>query len=240
MDTRTVDVDVNGATMPVYEALPDAGTARRGVVVIQEAFGVNHHIEDVTRRFAAAGYHAVAPHLFHRAGGGTVSYYDFASILPKFEGLTDDHVVDDFDAAKALLNQAGIPDPAVGTVGFCFGGRVTFLVALERAIGGSVGFYGGGIGSAGRLGHGALIDRAAELKTPWLGIFGDEDQGIPVAEVEAIRTTLDQVAKVDHDILRYPGAGHGFHCDARPSYHQPSAEDGWARALGWLDKHLAG
>jgi carboxymethylenebutenolidase len=239
METRTVDVVVNGLTMPVYEALPDAGARRGGVVVIQEAFGVNHHIEDVTRRFAAAGYHAVAPHLFHRAGGGTVDYTDFPSVMPKFKGLTDETVLADFDAAQELLTGAGVAGSGIGVVGFCFGGRVTFLVALERAVGAAVGFYGGGIGSASRLGYPALIDRTAELQTPWLGLFGDDDQGIPVEEVEAIRAALDTSAKVDHDVIRYPGAGHGFHCDARPSYHRPSAEDAWGRTLGWFDKHLS-
>ena len=95
--------------MRLYEARPD-GDARAAVIVIQEAFGVNGHIEDVTRRFAAAGYHAAAPDLFHRAGGGTAPYGDFSKVLPLFEGLDDDALLRDVDAARAALVAAGWSD----------------------------------------------------------------------------------------------------------------------------------
>ena len=147
--------------MPVYEAVPDGG-ARRGVVVIQEAFGVNDHIQDVTRRFADHGYHAVAPHIFHRAGGGTAPYGDFSKVLPLFEGLTDDGILADVDAALRVLGYAGVKASSTGIVGFCFGGRVTFLVALRRALGASAGFYGGGHSTP-------AVRRAAELCDGWLG-----------------------------------------------------------------------
>jgi carboxymethylenebutenolidase len=237
MKTQTVHVDVDGSDMPVYQAIPDG--PRGGVVVIQEAFGVNDHIEDVTRRFAAAGYHAVAPHLFHRSGGGSVGYDNFAAIMPLFEGLTDEAVVADLDGARTVLHGAGLADGSIGVVGFCFGGRVSFLAALERELGAAVGFYGGGIGKAGRMGHAALVGLAAELRTPWLGLFGDQDQGIAVDEVEAIRAALAAGAATDHQVVRYPDATHGFHCDARPAYHQPSATDAWDRTLRWLEAHLS-
>src|SRR3954447_14060536 len=137
--------------MRLYEARPDGdpgpgGPARGAIVVIQEAFGLNEHIEDVTRRFADAGYHAVAPDLFHRAGGGTAPYDDFAQVLPLFEGLDgDDAVLRDVDAAIALLHGHGWGDGAIGIVGFCFGGRVTLLACLRRPLGAGVGFYGGGV-----------------------------------------------------------------------------------------------
>ena len=137
-------IDTADGPMDLYEATPE-GKARGAVVVVQEAFGVNDHIKDVTRRFAAAGYHAVAPSFFHRAGGGTASYDDFATVLPLYEGLTDDGILMDADAAVAYLHDAGFTDVQIGTVGFCFGGRVTFLIAAERTLGAAVGFYGGGI-----------------------------------------------------------------------------------------------
>jgi carboxymethylenebutenolidase len=239
MQTRTVTVDVAGLSMPVYEAVPTEGRPRGGVVVVQEAFGVNEHIEDVARRFAQAGYHAVAPHFFHRAGGGSVPYEEVGSIMPMFEGVNDQTIVADFDAAKQLLNDAGIADEAVAVVGFCFGGRVSFLAALERRLGAAVGFYGSGIGRRSRLGHGALIERTPSLQTPWLGLFGDQDQAIPLDEVESIRAILDDDAPVDHDVIRYPGAGHGFHCDARAAYDPAAAEHAWERTLAWLDVHMA-
>lgn len=231
-----ITLETPDGAMECYEATPD-GDARGAVIVVQEAFGVNEHIQDVTRRVAAAGYHAVAPALFHRAGGGTAAYDDFASVLPLFEGVTDDGVLVDVDATIAHLRAQGFGEPKIGIVGFCFGGRVTFLVAARRTIGAAVGFYGGGIASKGMLPFDALIGEAATLETPWLGLFGDADGGIPVDDVEALRSALAS-APVATEVVRYPGAEHGFHCDARAAYHPQAAADGWARTLAWFDAHL--
>jgi carboxymethylenebutenolidase len=90
----------------------------------------------------------------------------------------------------------------------------------------------------GRFGMPSLLEMAPSLQTPWLGLFGDEDQGIPVDQVEALRRAA-ATAAVPSEIVRYPGAGHGFHCDARPdSYHRASAEDGWSRTLDWFERYL--
>lgn len=239
MPTSDVVVETADGPMRLYEATPaGAGAGNgRGVVVVQEAFGVNEHIEDVTRRFAALGYHAVAPELFHRAGGGTAPYDDFAQVMPKFAGLTDEGLVMDVDAAVAHLADAGISPSATGVVGFCMGGRVTFLVALERALGAAVGFYGGGIVTTRFPQFPALVDRVGELQTPWLGLFGDLDGSIPVEDVEQLRSALSG-APVPAEVVRYPEADHGFHCDARPSYHERSATDAWSRTLAWFDQHL--
>jgi carboxymethylenebutenolidase len=232
-----ITLDTPDGTMECYDATPD-GDARGAVIVIQEAFGVNEHIQDVTRRVAAAGYRAVAPALFHRAGGGTAGYDDFASVLPLFEGVTDDGVLVDVDATTLHLRAQGFDDRKIGIVGFCFGGRVTFLVAARRAIGAAVGFYGGGIASKGMLPFDPLIGEAATLRTPWLGLFGDADAGIPVEAVEALRGALAS-APVATEVVRFPGAEHGFHCDVRASFHPQAAAAGWARTLGWFEAHLA-
>jgi carboxymethylenebutenolidase len=223
--------------MDLYEAAPD-GEPGGAVIVVQEAFGVNDHIQDVTRRFAAAGYHAVAPALFHRAGGGTAPYDDFTKVMPLFEGVSDDSVLADVDAAIDHLEREGFERSRIGIVGFCFGGRVTFLVASRRALGAAVGFYGGGIAAAGGLPFPPLIGESSSLQTPWLGLFGDLDKGISVESVEELRTALGD-APVATDIVRYPDAEHGFHCDARESYHAESAADGWRRTLDWFATHLA-
>jgi carboxymethylenebutenolidase len=222
--------------MRIYEALPE-GQPRGGVVVIQEAFGVNEHIEDVTRRFAAEGYHAVAPDLFHRAGGGTAPYGDFSKVLPLFEGLDDEGILADVDEAVGKLGSAGIDASRIGIVGFCFGGRVTFLVAARRRLGAAVGFYGGGIVTARFPQFPALVGEAGSLQTPWLGLFGDEDESIPVDDVEALRQALGS-SPVPAEVVRYPDAGHGFHCDERPSFHAEAAGDGWRRTLDWFERHL--
>ena len=238
MNTRTIDVDTAHGPMPLYEARSD-DEARGAVVVIQEAFGVNAHIEDVTRRFADAGYHAVAPHLFHRAGGGTAPYGDFSKVLPLYEHLDDGGILVDLDATRAHLHAAGWDDGQLGVVGFCFGGRVTFLAALRRRLGAAVGFYGGGIVTARFPQFPPLVDEVADLQTPWLGLFGDRDQSIPVEGVERLREAL-LATQVATEIVRYPDAEHGFHCDRRDSYDETAAKDGWNRTLAWFDAHLAG
>ncbi len=231
-----VTLDTPDGAMEIYEAAP-AGEPKGAVIVIQEAFGVNDHIQDVTRRFAAAGYLGVAPALFHRAGGGTASYDDFSKVMPLFEGVSDGGVLADVDATIAHVEAQGLARSRIGIVGFCFGGRVTFLVAARRALGAAVGFYGGGIVSASGLGLPPLIDEAAGLQTPWLGLFGDLDKGIPVEGVEELRGALGD-APVAAEVIRYADAEHGFHCDARDAYHEASATDAWQRTLEWFDTHL--
>lgn len=237
MLTGTTDVDTPDGPMPVYEAKAD--DPKGAIVVIQEVFGVNHHIEDVTRRLAEAGYHAAAPHLFHRTGSPALGYEDFGAVLPHMQVLDDAKVLADVDAAIGHLSAQGWGSPQIGLVGFCFGGRVSFLVATERPLGAVVGFYGGGIVTARFPQFPSLIDRAPDLKAPWLGLFGGQDESIPLADVERIKTEVAQAA-VDHDVVVYDDAGHGFHCDARPGhYNDQAAKAGWQRALAWFETHLA-
>ncbi len=128
--------------------------------------------------------------------------------------------------------------PAIGLVGFCFGGRVAFLAAARRAFGASVGFYGGGIVTARFPQFPPLVGESPTLQTPWLGLFGDEDGGIPIEDVEALRVALE-AAPVPTEIVRYPGAEHGFFCDERPAYNAAASADAWPRTLAWFDEHLA-
>jgi carboxymethylenebutenolidase len=237
MQTTSITLDTAHGPMRLYEALPD-GQPRGALVVIQEAFGVNDHIEDVTRRGADAGYHTVAPDLFHRTGGETVPYGQFDKVIEHFKAISgDDAVLVDVDAALDHLRAAGFAGSNIGIVGFCFGGRVTFLVALRRAIGAAIGFYGGGIVTGRFPQFPPLVDEVANLQTPWLGLFGDNDGSIPVDDVETLRTALEN-APVDTEVVRYGEAGHGFHCDQRPDFRPDDAKDAWARTLAWLDAHL--
>jgi carboxymethylenebutenolidase len=243
VQTNELVLETADGPMACFQAEPQ-GEPRGAVLVIQEAFGVNAHIRDVTTRFATVGFHAIAPAFFHRAVGGDPGagaiedYTDFAAIFPLFEGLSDDGILVDADAALDHLRISGFADGQIGTVGFCFGGRATFLVALRRALGAAVGFYGGGIATKGALPFPALIEEAAALQTPWLGLFGDDDASIPVDSVEQLREAL-RGAPVPAEVVRYAGAGHGFHCDARADYHRDAAGDAWDRTLAWFDNHLA-
>ncbi len=238
MQTRTFELDTADGPMPVYEARPD-GSASRAVLVIQEAFGVNEHIQDVTRRFAEAGYHALAPHFFHRTGAATAPYGDFDRVRELIEGLDDDGVLRDADAAiEYLTAEHGFTTGALGAVGFCFGGRATFLLAARRDLGAAVGFYGGGIVSGDSTRFPPLVGESDRLRTPWLGLFGERDPSIPLEDVETLERALED-APVTTQIVRYPEAGHGFHCDGRDVYHETSAKDAWARTLEFFERHLA-
>jgi carboxymethylenebutenolidase len=239
ISTQDVTVDTPDGPMRVFEAKPP-GDARGAVLVVQEAFGVNPHIEDVTRRAAAAGYHAAAPDFFHRSGpGSVVEYGKFEKVMEFFQALgSDDAILNDVDAGLGHLRANGFTDAQIGVVGFCFGGRVSFLVALRRALGASVGFYGGGIVNARFPQFPALVGDAPSLQTPWLGLFGDDDASIPVEDVEQLRGAIAN-AQVDTEIVRYAGAGHGFHCDKREDYRPDAAADAWQRTLEWFGSHLS-
>jgi carboxymethylenebutenolidase len=213
------------------------GTPKGGVIVVQEAFGVNDHIEDVCRRFAAEGWYAVAPHFFHRSGDPKLSYTNIAEVMPHMTQLNAEGVLADLDAGLAHLAEHGIAATSVGVVGFCMGGTIALVAAARRDIGAGVTFYGGGV-AQGRFGFPALVDEVTRLRAPWLGLFGDLDKGIPVEEVEQLRTAAATSGQPT-EVVRYAEADHGFHCDARASYHAPSAQDAWQRTLAFFDLHLA-
>jgi carboxymethylenebutenolidase len=222
--------------MPAYVATPE-GDASGGVVVVQEAFGVTPHIESICRRLADAGYVAIAPALFHRSGSPVLGYGDFEAVRPAMMALTAGGIESDLDAAFADLRQRGFDGASVGIVGFCMGGTVALFAGTQWRLGAAVTFYGGGV-AQGRFGFPSLLDVAPELQTPWLGLYGDLDQGIPVDEVESLRR-VTAAAKVETEIVRYPDAGHGFNCNDRPdAYHEPSATDAWRRTLAWFAAHL--
>ena len=223
--------------MAAYQAVPDGG-ARRAVIVIQEAFGVNDHIQDVTRRFADAGYHAIAPALFHRAGGGTAPYDDFNQVLPLFEGLTDPGIVMDVEAAVAHLHGAGFDDGAIGIVGFCMGGRVTFLV-VARA----------------RAGRGGRLLRRRHRHRPVPAVPAARSTGSASSRrrgsaCSATRTRRSR-SRTSSGSARSstaptcpptscatPAPSTGSTATPRPSYNAEAATDAWGRTLAWFEEHL--
>jgi len=231
---RQITIGTADGPMPAYESRPDA--APRGtVVVVQEAFGLTSHIEDVTRRLAAVGYRAVAPALFHRQGSPAMAYDDFEKVMPVMAELTAEGLRTDMLATIDSLDAA---PSSIGVIGFCMGGAVTLYAATLRPLGAAVTFYGGGV-ATGRFGLPPLIELATSLQTPWLGLYGDKDQGIPVEDVERLREAA-ATAPVPTEIVRYPEGQHGFHCDDRPAvYDADAAADAWRRTLEWLDGHLA-
>ena len=212
-------------------------SASRAVIVIQEAFGVNDHIRDVAERFAARGYYAVAPHLFHRAGSPEIAYDDFASAMSVMGSLDEPDILADLEAAVGFLVAAGFTRSSIALVGFCMGGTVSFYGATRALVGAAASFYGGGV-AAGRFGFPPLLDLAPHLDAPWIGLYGDLDKGIPVDQVEALREAA-ATSSVTTEIVRYPDADHGFHCDGRPQvFHPSAAQDAFARTLDFFASHL--
>ena len=231
---RQITIETADGPMPAHEARPDA-TPKGTVVVVQEAFGLTSHIEDVTRRLAAVGYRAVAPALFHRQGSPVMAYDDYDKVLPVMADLTAEGLRTDMLATIDSLDTA---PSGIGVIGFCMGGAVTLFAGTLRPLGAAVTFYGGGV-ATGRFGLPPLIELAASLQTPWLGLYGDQDQGIPVEDVERLREAAE-TSPVPTEIVRYPEGQHGFHCDDRPAvFDAAAAADAWRRTLEWLDGHLA-
>jgi carboxymethylenebutenolidase len=236
MAAEEIALATEDGDMPTYVATPE-GDARGGIVVVQEAFGVTPHIQSICRRLTAAGYTALAPALFHRVGSPVLGYRDFEAVMPALASLTPGGLETDLDAAFAELKKRGFGDASTGIVGFCMGGTVALFAGTQWKLGAAVTFYGGGV-VQGRFGFPSLVDIASELQSPWLGLYGDLDQGIPVDEVEALRRVAAR-APVPTEIVRYPDAGHGFNNDDRSdAFHEPSATDAWQRTLGWFDEHL--
>jgi carboxymethylenebutenolidase len=207
-----------------------------GVVVLQEAFGVTEHIEDVCQRLADIGWLAVAPHLYHRTGDPILPYDDFSQIMPHAAELTPEGILADVDAALAFIESAGFPIDTAGVVGFCMGGTLALATAVERQVGAAVTFYGSGI-LKGRFGFPPLVELAPLLRAPWLGLYGDDDQGIPVDEVERLAAAAAE-AEVRTDVRRYAGAGHGFNRDGSDSHVPEAADDAWMRTLDWFADNL--
>jgi carboxymethylenebutenolidase len=212
----------DGHRLSAYRANP-AGTPRGGVVVIQEIFGVNHHIRNVTDRFAADGYVALAPAIFDRVEPGVSIGYTQADIDRgrQLRGkLGWDSMVMDIRAAVAALRKEGL---AVGVVGYCLGGSLAWLAATRiDGLAGAVGYYGG-----------AVAEFAHEQpRCPVLIHWGETDASIPKEHWETLRKAHPGVPQ-----HVYP-AGHGFSCDERGSYHEPSARLAGERTLEFLRAHV--
>jgi len=233
-----VQIRAVDGTMSAALARPTADGKYPGVIVVQEAFGLNAHIKDVGARIAREGYVTLAPDLYYREKNAVVGYDNLPEAIRLMMGLSDDKIVKDMGAAIAYLQQQpAVRGDRIGLTGFCMGGRVSFLTAcLNPAVKAAVPFYGGGIGSAAPPAK-APLDYADTLAAPMLLFFGEKDGFIGLDEVERIKTRLAELKK-NAEVIVYPGADHGFFCNERSSYHAESAKDAWTRLLKFLEKHL--
>jgi carboxymethylenebutenolidase len=222
----------DGTQMAAFAAKPD-GACHGGVLVFQEAYGVNDHIENITRRLAREGYVAIAPELFHRAApaGFEIPYgTDFAVIRPYVETLTWENVLLDVQASYDWL-KAEIQSDKIGCVGFCMGGNVSFTANSRLPLKAAVSFYGTRI-----LQNPDLIP---EQKAPLLLVWGGKDKSTPPEKLKELTDALRAAGK-DFINSEFSEAQHGFNCDDRPAYHAASAAAAWAMTLAFLKNHLDG
>jgi len=233
-----VTIPVGDFKMPAYRAMPANATGKLPVVlVVSEIFGVHEHIADVARRFAKLGYLAIAPELFVRQGDAG-SYGEISKLMAEVVSkVPDAQVMGDLDACIAWAAGNGGDTQRVGITGFCWGGRITWLYAAHsNKVKAAVAWYGRLVGATGPLNPAQPIDLVGKLNAPVLGLYGGEDQGIPVASVEQMKAALinGSAAARKAQFVVYPGAQHAFHADYRPSYNKDSAEDGWKRCIAWF------
>jgi carboxymethylenebutenolidase len=238
-----VTVDVGGFKMPAYRAMPATKPAAGlpVVLVLSEIFGVHEHIADVARRFAQAGYYAIAPELFVRQGDAS-AYGEVAKLVAEvINKVPDAQVMADLDACLAFAKGEGANTSKLAVTGFCWGGRITWLYAAHNpAVKAGVAWYGRLVGATQALQPKHPVDVAAGLHGPVLGLYGEKDTGIPLTTVEQMKAALaaagaaGNTAAQKSSFVVYPDAPHAFHADYRPSYRKEAADDGWKRCLAWF------
>lgn len=235
-----VKIPTADGQIPAYRAMPATGRAYPVVLVVQEIFGVHEHIKDVCRRFAKLGYLAIAPELYARQGDVS-KLADVKEILSAVvTKVPDAQVMADLDAAVAWAKASGAGNvDKLGITGFCWGGRIVWLYAAHSPqLKAGVAWYGRLVGTASSLQPKHPIDVAGSLRAPVLGLYGGDDQGIPIETVEQMKRALKAVNNPS-EIVLYPDTPHGFHADYRPSYRKEQAQDGWNRLQEWFKKYGA-
>jgi carboxymethylenebutenolidase len=239
--TADSKVSSEGFQVPIYEARPSAPGKYPVVVVIPEIFGMHEHIKDVVRRFAKEGYFALTFEPYAREGG-VLHLSDMTEVQKVVNAVPDAQVMGDLDAIVAYAKQqVAARADRIGVTGFCRGGLYTLLYAAHsKEIKAAVAWYGQikpakspGVRTAGPL------DIASQINAPVLGLYGEEDLGIPVADVREMESALKAAGKTAEFVI-YPGAPHAFFADYRPSYRVDAAIDAWSRCVAWFNKYLKG
>lgn len=243
MDIKTENVKIRSQDIVVdaYLAMPSAAGQYPGVVVIQEIFGVNDHIRDVTRRIAQEGYVAIAPAIYQRQAPGFEAGYtpEDLKIGKEYKAQTQaDELLSDVQGAVDYLKSLhAVKDENYGCIGFCFGGHVTYLAATLDDIQAAASFYGAGIATMTPGGGEPTLSRTQDITGTIYCFFGLEDDSIPAEQVQQIETELRK-HDITHRVFRYEGADHGFFCDQRRSYNAEAAQDAWQKVLYLFKEEL--
>lgn len=228
-------VKVADGEMPAYFAKPANVQNPPVILVAMEAFGLHAYIKDVARRLAKLGAFAVAPDYYFRKGDLT-KIAEVSQLIPLINSKPDAELIGDLDATAAWAKSQGGDAGRLGILGFCRGGRTAWIYSASNpSIKAGVSFYGSLVDPEAlkSIWPKSPMDLAADMKAPVLGLYGEADQGIPAAQIEAMKAKLEAAGK-KAEFKIYPGAPHGFHADYRPSYRKEAAEDGWSRMTDWF------
>lgn len=230
IQTKIIQIPEDNRQITAYLAKPTAAGSYPGIVVLQEIFGVNVHIRDVTERIAQLGYVAIAPALFQRQAPGFETGYtpEDVEIGRQYAAeTTASELLSDIQAAINYLKTLPEVKPDdFGCIGFCFGGHVAYLAATLPDIKATASFYGAGITSRTPGGGNPTITRTAEIKGTIYTFFGQKDASIPPEQVDEIAAEFTKY-HISHRLFRYDGSDHGFFCDRRASYNSKAAADAW-------------
>lgn len=232
--TEKVTIPNQNLTIDAYLARPETPGKFPAIIVIQEIFGVNAHIRDVTDRLANQGFVAIAPAIFQRLAPGFEAGYTPEEVIigRTYKNQTKaSELLSDIQATiNYLYSLPQVQQGGVGAMGFCFGGHVVYLTATLAEIKATASFYGAGITNSCPGEKEPTIGRTKDIKGTIYAFFGLEDASIPVAEINEIEAELTK-QKIKHEIFRYSGAEHGFFCDRRGSYNQKAATEAWHKVL---------
>lgn len=236
MEAREARLSTRGGETPVYVAKPAGAGGWPIILVAQEIFGLNEHIRNIVRRFAALGYCAVAPDFFARFGDVSRAK-DIDTIRAIVAKTPDDETMADFDAALDFAREIGGDPTRAAIIGFCWGGRIAWLYAAHNSsLRAAVPWYGRLDGDHTQNQPRWPVDIAGELKVPTMGLYGGADASIPPAQIEEMRARLGG-GGASAEIHVYDGAPHAFFADYRESFRPEPARDAWARTLQFLRAH---
>jgi carboxymethylenebutenolidase len=231
-----VKIKVADGDMPGYFARPNGVSNPPVVLVAMEVFGLHEYIKDVTRRLAKLGAFAVAPDYYFRKGDLT-AITDIPRLMPLVNSKPDAELLSDLDSTVAWAKSQGGDTGRLGIVGFCRGGRTVWEYAAHSgALKAGVAFYGSLVDPANPAWPKSPLQLVPEMKAPVLGLYGEADAGIPVAQIEQMKAALAAAGKTA-EFKIYPGAPHGFHADYRASYRKEAAEDAWSQMQAWFRKN---
>lgn len=239
LTTGEAKIKVADGVMPGYFAKPANAANAPVILVAMEIFGLHEYIKDVTRRLAKLGAFAVAPDYYFRKGEDLTKITEIPKLMPLVNSKPDAELLADLDATVAWAKEQGGDTAKLGIVGFCRGGRAVWEYAAHNGgLKAGVAFYGSLVDPAAQkpIWPKSATELAGDMKAPVLGLYGEADQGIPVAQVEAMQAALKAAGK-KAEFKIYPGAPHGFHADYRPSYRKDAADDAWAKLTAWFKQN---